>query len=208
VRLRAGRESSDEVRAALVRGLEKHRSPIEAGAWCIAAGLAHAQGAREAIVEWAVGNQDSEARPHAALALGLLGWDGAVLALRKTVQDSRYRPFVLRDASISLGLLGSTDNVVHLTQMLGEAQGLTSLSAIASALSYVGDARAVDPLLALLQRGERPDRVRAFAAAALGGLCDRDLVPWNAEIARTVNYWVPPATLYEPAAGTGILDLL
>ncbi|MBI5363744.1 MAG: HEAT repeat domain-containing protein [Planctomycetes bacterium] len=207
VRLRAGADASDEVRAALVKGLAQHKSPSDAGALCLAAALARASNARDAIVAAATSGDDAETRPHAALALGLLGWDGAVITLRKAVIDARNKPLLLREASIGLGLLGSTDNVPNLVRMLGEQASTTWMAAITGALSYVGDARAVDPLLALLPKGERPDSVRAFAAAALGGICDRELLPWNAPMAFLVNYSVPPATLYEPTSGTGILDL-
>jgi hypothetical protein len=125
-----------------------------------------------------------------AMALGLLGWDGAVISLRKVVQDSRFRPLVLRDASIALGMLGSSEAVTGLVGMLGDAQSIAVQSAIASALGYVGDERSLDALLELMKKSARPDRVRAFAAAALGGVCDTSSTPWNAPIASSVNYWL------------------
>lgn len=207
LRIRAGRDPSSEVQAALVKALEQKRSPGEAGAICIAAALAHANEARDGISRWVTENQDSETRPHAALALGLLGWDGGVLPLRKALQDAKNRGLLLRESSIALGLLGSTDVVPNLVGLLETSESLTWQSSIASALSYVGDARAIDPLLALLEKGKRPDRVRAFSAAALGGVCDEERIPWNAPIGFLVHYGVPPATLYEPTTGTGILDL-
>ncbi|MBK7875437.1 MAG: HEAT repeat domain-containing protein [Planctomycetes bacterium] len=207
LRLRSGADASTEVQAALVKALAQRKSPGDAGALCLAAALTRAPEARDSIVEWTVGNQESEARPYAALALGLLGWDGGVLPLRKAVLDAKNRPLLLREASIALGLLGSNEVVPTLVRSLAESESLPWQSAIAGALSYVGDARAIDPLLALLEKGKRPDRMRSFAAAALGGVCDRERIPWNAPIGFTVHYAVPPATLYEPSSGTGILDL-
>jgi hypothetical protein len=208
LQLRAGMPPTPIAREALAAGLEQRKSAAEAGAWCLAAGLARCEAGRDRIVWWTTENQDAPARPHAALALGLLGWDGAVLSLRRVLPDARYRPLLLRDASIALGILGSDDVVKRLTQMLGESQSLAAHSAISSALTYVGDARALDALLPLVERGDRPDGVRAFAAAAIGGLCDPQREPWNAELARGVCYWAAPATLFEPASAMGILDLL
>lgn len=205
---RAGHEISPEVQAALLKGLKERKSPGEAGAWCLANALARQQDAREFLLETVLDNGESPARSHSALALGLLGWDGAVIPLRKVLPDSRYRPYLLRDTAIALGLLGSREAVNELLRMLGDTASLASMSAVASALGYIGDARALEPLVAMVRKGDRPDRVRAFAAAALGGVCDRDALPWNAEIAFSANYWVTPATLYEPGGATGILDLL
>lgn len=208
LRLEAGGAPAKDVQSVLEKGVIQRRGPLEAGAWCLAAALARDTAARDPILDFVLTDRDSESRPHGALALGLLGWDGAVISLRRVVQDSRYRPLVLRDASIALGMLGSSEAVPSLLAMLDESPSLAVQSAVSSALGYVGDARAVEPLLATLPKGTRPDSVRAFAIAALGGLCDRDPLPWNAPIAESVNYWVPPTTLYDPATGTGILDLL
>ncbi len=205
---RAGHEIAPETQAALLKGLRDHKSPGESGAWCIANALARQQDARDFLLETVLDNGESPARSHSALALGLLGWDGAVIPLRKVLPEARYRPYLLRDTAIALGLLGSREAVNELLRMLGDTTSLASMSAVASALGYIGDARALEPLVTMLRKGDRPDRVRAFAAAALGGICDRDMLPWNAEIAFSANYWVTPATLYEPGGATGILDLL
>lgn len=208
LRLEGGGEPAKDVQVLLEKGVVQRRGPLEAGAWCLAAALSRDASARDPILEFVLTDRDSESRPHAALALGLLGWDGAVISLRRVVQDSRFRPLVLRDASIALGLLGSSEAVTSLLAMLDDSPSLAVQSAVSSALGYVGDARAVTPLLAAVTKGGRPDSVRAFAISALGGMCDRDPLPWNASIASSVNYWVPTATLYDPATGTGILDLL
>lgn len=206
--IRAGHDASPEAHAALLKGLHERKSPNELGAWCIANALALQQEAREPLLEIVLDNSETPARSHAALALGLLRWDGAVIGLRKVLPDARYKPYLLRDIAISLGLLGSQEIVPELLRMLDDTASLASMSAVASGLGYVGDARAIDPLVAMVKKGDRPDRVRAFAAAALGGLCDRDPRPWNAEIACAANYWLTPATLFEPGGATGILDLL
>jgi hypothetical protein len=92
--------------------------------------------------------------------------------------------------------------------MLESAQGLSAQSAIATALGYVGDARAVDPLLVLAREQTRSSGARAFAVVALGLICDRQMLPWNACVAADANYWVPPASLFDPTTGLGLIDIL
>jgi hypothetical protein len=33
-------------------------------------------------------------------------------------------------------------------------------------------------------------------------------LPWNTPISVDVNWWLPPATLYDPTTSTGVLDIL
>ena len=59
----------------------------------------------------------------------------------------------------------------------------------------------------MLGDGARTDRARAFAAAALGGVADRDRLPWNTSLKLGVNPSALPETLLD-ASGLGILNLL
>jgi HEAT repeat protein len=85
---------------------------------------------------------------------------------------------------------------------------LGAQSAIACALGFIGDARTIEPLLALVESKSSGDRTKAFAAAALGNICDDSPMPWNSAYGIDVNYVMPPPTLYEPTGGAGLLDLL
>jgi HEAT repeat protein len=203
-----GAEPSGDARSAIRSALVDRRSPSELGACCIAAGLMHDSGARDVLVHVLLDGSDDELRAHAAIGLGLMEEESAIEPLRKVVADARYRPVLLRDAAIALGLLGDAKASSQLASMLAEAKSLEAQSAIASALGFIGDARAIEPLLALVESKNAGDRTKAFAVAALGNICDESLMPWNSAYALDVNYVLPPATLYEPVGGAGLLDLL
>ena len=82
----------------------------------------------------------------------------------------------------------------------------TQLSAYATALSQVGDQRSIDPLIRLLHDGAAGALPRAFAAVALGGICDWRRLPWNTPLGADINYRATVETLTDQ--NTGILDIL
>lgn len=202
-----GETAGGESLRALHRALEKHPGPQEAGAYALALALAGDTTAREAILAHARTTQDEELQSQACIALGLLDAREAVLPLRSVVAESRLRPLVLRDGSIALALLGDHALVPSLLGWLREAPNSALLAASADALGWVGDARAIEPLCALLDDRAVPDRVRAFASVALGRLCDRELLPWSTGLARDLNWALVPTSLFDPASGAGVLDL-
>jgi HEAT repeat protein len=123
------------------------------------------------------------------------------------LKQSKYRPELLSRAAIGLGLIGDKDLVLELVTMLRETNGTAGQAAISSALGLVGDARAIDPLLEMVaQRSGLTDTARAFAAVALGTVCDGDALPWNEAISRGVHYGVATQTLIGEARG--ILEIL
>jgi HEAT repeat protein len=104
--------------------------------------------------------------------------------------------------------MGDKSTVETLVRMLGEAQGLASQAAISSALGFIGDARSIDSLITLMQDKQKTDNARGFAAAALGIVSDKEMLPWNTKISVNINYRANTPTLTSPSAGTGILDIL
>jgi HEAT repeat protein len=107
----------------------------------------------------------------------------------------------------ALGRLGDAEAVEQLTSMLeSSVGGLARMSALASGLGQLGDRRCIAPLLQMLSNRELTPLTRAFAAVALGGVCDPEPMPWNARYAASVNYRAAVETLTDGAAG--ILDIL
>ena len=47
---------------------------------------------------------------------------------------------------------------------------------------------------------------RAFAAVALGGVADKESLPWRTKLSRDMNYRAAVETLTQ--SGTGVLDIL
>jgi HEAT repeat protein len=76
----------------------------------------------------------------------------------------------------------------------------------AIALAFIGDRRTIQPLKKMLFNEDLTALSRAFAAFALGGVADKEKLPWNSKIARNMNYRSSVETLTQ--SGTGVLDIL
>ncbi len=120
---------------------------------------------------------------------------------------SRYRPELLQQAAIGLGLMGDYNLVPYLTYMLVEANSLASQAAITKALGFIGDRRSIPPLLSLLEEREVTALSRAFGAAALGLIAERSMLPWNTDISCDLNYRAATVTLND-TQGTGVVNIL
>jgi HEAT repeat protein len=182
-------------------------SPQEAGAYCLAAGLLGDRGAAPLVTAELERLADDGGRGFAALSLGLMNERGARERLRDLVAEAGHRQALLEQACIALALLGDKDLVSQLCALLTEAQSLPAQAAVALALGRIGDARAVDPLVAMLRDRSITASARGFAAVALGDVADKELMPWSAKIAADVHYGAGTATLSD-AQGAGILDIL
>ena len=203
----AGAAPSADALGALREALRAALSPEEVGGLEIAVGLAGDLEAKAVLLEKIEQLKQDDVQGFAAVALGLLGARESTEALRKLVSSSRYRPALLRDAAIGLGLLGDRAIAEDLVGMLREAKSLSSQAAITSALGFIGDRRALAPLIDLVRDGELVDTARAFGVVALGIIGDRHAYPWNTLLAADLNYAATTATLSN-GAGTGVLDIL
>ncbi|MBI5853514.1 MAG: HEAT repeat domain-containing protein [Planctomycetes bacterium] len=152
-------------------------------------------------------NRD-ELAGYMCVALALMGQTEAVQQIQDIVSTSTRRPIRLRQAAIALGKLGDKSAAQILIKMLtddGEPD-LAKMSAIASALGFIGDQRTIDPLVKMLFDTNLPPLSRAFSAVALGGVADKELLPWNSKLAVNMNYRAAVETLTNQAVG--ILDIL
>ncbi len=197
-----------EVCESLLRTLDAAKSPHAIGAAAIALGLCRAPGSgdrlRAALSEY--GDRE-DVGGQIAIGLALLEERSAAPHIRELLADSVRKPQLLVRFAMSLGKLGDAEAVAQLTSMLTDAEGgLARLSAVASGLGQLGDRRCVDPLVQMLQNKTLTPLTRAFAAVALGGVCDPEPMPWNARYAATLNYRAAVETLTDGASG--ILDIL
>ncbi len=197
-------EMSDALRASLKE--EKDRSRL--AAYAIGAGILGDVESQEILRKKLGEETDDEARGYIAISLGLMNTRSAVEPIQSIIAESKYRPTLLKQAAIGLGLLGDKDLVPNLIQMLSDAKGLATQAAISSALGFIGDARSIDPLVGMLQNKDLTERARGFAAVALGIVADKETLPWNTKIAIDLNYRASTQTLVDAQGGTGILDIL
>jgi len=187
--------------------LQEENDPSTRAALAISCGIMGATDAAPHLLGLLERERVEDARGHVAVALGLMGSREALAPIRKIVDESRYRPELLKHAAIALALLGDADAVPKLVGLLGEARSLATQASLSSALGFIGDQRSIVPLVTMLRNKDLTERARAFAAVALGLVADKELLPWNAKIAQDCDYRAAPATLTDPS-GTGILDIL
>ncbi len=210
-----GRELADRGRAhdgavddALLSACEREKDPAQVGAYCLALGLRkHVEAIPVLIHHMREGfRSQDDARGEAAIALGLIGDVSSIEAIEAVIEESLYRPELLKQAAVALGLLGDRQIVGKLVAMLATAKGFSSQAALATALGVIGDSTSIDPLIALLRDGAATAGARGFAAVALGMVCDPEDLPRISRIAVDTNYRANTPTL--TGAGTGILDIL
>ncbi|HRV83015.1 MAG TPA: hypothetical protein P5218_16405, partial [Planctomycetota bacterium] len=187
---------------------EACKNPSQAGAFMLALGLIHdTESARMILEKLDYFAGSDETRGHAAVALGLMGYAQAIEPIQKILDSSAFRPELMKQAAVALGLLGDKKMVDNLVKMLGEAKSLSSQAAIASALGTIGDRNSIGGLVDMLKDSGKTQTARGFAAVALGIVCDKELLPWNAKIGENINYRANTVTLTGEDK-TGILDLL
>jgi HEAT repeat protein len=204
----AGRAlASPASKSALRTALQDAGSPSPMSAFAIACGIARDVEAKSILRDKLKTAPGDEVRGYVAVALGLVRAREAAPDIEALVLESKYKPALLRESAIGLGLLGDKNVVPELVKMLGEAHGFSAQAALASALGFIGDARSIQPLVEMLQRHDITDSARGFAAVALGIVADKEALPWNSKISTNVDYRASTVTLTGPDA-TGILDLL
>ncbi len=204
----AGKPASPEVGSALREMLGKSTSPEEVGGYAIALGIARDTQSTPVLLEKLDQIKDVEARGFVAVSLGLVEARTAIEPIETLVRKSRFQTELLQAASIALGLLGDKELVPDLVKMLQEASSLSAQAAISTGLGHIGDARSIEPLLALFEDQEKTAAARAFAGVALGIVADKDELPWNSRISVDINYRANTPTLVSPGTGRGILDIL
>ncbi len=199
--------ASGTAKEILRKALEDAVSPEQVGAFSIGLGIAADVEGKKLLAEKLAKTSEPNARGYITIGLGLMDARESVKDIQAIVKDSKYKPDLLKSAAIGLGLLGDKELVPDLCTMLGEAKGLSSQAAIASALGFIGDSRSIDPLVAMLKKKDITDSARGFAAVALGIVADKELLPWNSKISTNINYRANTTTLTGDN-GTGILDIL
>jgi HEAT repeat protein len=136
----------------------------------------------------------------------MLGDDESIPRIEQMLEESVHRPDLLRLVSVALAVLGHRPAAPRLVELLGEDKSFEGIAAISASLALIGDRSSIDPLVALLRDGRLNKAGRSMAAAALGGIADKDLLPWNAGFTANVNYRAALGTFAN--GGTGVFEIL
>ncbi len=207
----AGAPPSLKHRALLRDRLEDAASPEAASAAGMALGLASDEEAIPEVTRGLSGG-DYTVRGLYATALALLEATTSIQTLRDIAADDLVAPVVLREVSITLALLRDDFLVELLVGKLARARFMPERIAALQGLAWCNDPGAVPALLYVMRekrigRRKIDDTSRAFAAAALGAVCSRRSLPWNAHLALDVNWNAAPPSLTHARNGGGVLDL-
>lgn len=206
---RRGLPLADETGAALRDSLDQERSPLDLGAYALALGLRGDIQAAPLIAAKLTSVADASARGHLALALGMTGDASFTGLLQRELPGEIYRPESIGRMAMALALLGDKRLVPELVEALRTTRSSAVRAVHAWTLGFVGDARAIEPLTALLADREQPILLRGIAALALGFAAERRERPWNTALAQDAHYPSAPPTLTArtTGAGGGVLDI-
>ncbi|MCC7396128.1 MAG: HEAT repeat domain-containing protein [Planctomycetes bacterium] len=205
--LRAGGDVDDQVGAMLLRELRATGNDDTMSAMAIALGLTGYVDAADTLtlhldevsLHW-------QLIGYCSIGLALLDQQQVADKLLALIEKHRRFPFIVQQAAIALGSFGDPRVVPALLGQLEKSDSTAVLASLANALAQVGDRDSAGPLIKVLLDGGRPLLARAFAAAALGSIADKDPLPWNTTIAVGMNYMATVDTLTN--GSTGILDIL
>ncbi len=141
------------------------------------------------------------------IGLALMPAPDAVDVVRDVVAGAVRYPLLLTQAAIALAKLGDKTAISQLNALLkAGSQSVGRLSGVATAYRFIGDRRAIGPLIKLLGDDDLAKLSRAFVAAALGGVADKEQLPWNHKLAVGTNYRAVVDSLTN--GQTGVLDIL
>ncbi len=188
--------------------LRNERTPEQLSAYAVACGLARAQEAA-ADLRALLGTyrRHDETCALLCIALALLDDKKAIPLLRELINDSIRRPEIIRGAAIAYGRLAGVEaSDLLLAQLEQNDLSTIRLAGVAKALELIGERRALAPLQQILGKSTVTHLARAFSAAALGGICDKEDLPWNVKISVDINYRAAVETLTN--GQSGILDIL
>jgi HEAT repeat protein len=197
---------------ATLTAFKRCKAPDRKAAFALALGLMNYVEGAEEIRDSMTRIQDSQFRGYAAVSLGLLNSRKYMELITDIVTESKRDPDLLKQASIGLGLMKDRNAVGLLLDYLEPQKGkrprLAVLSAVATALGFIGDKSAVTPLIHTMAQERIAHLGRAFAAVALGMVADQHDLPWNSVFSENLNYRAAVSTLVDQQTGTGILDIL
>jgi len=180
-----------KIRTAVARGSERHKDSETKAAFMIARGLLKDRTAIEECVRIVSRRGDATLRGPCCVALGLMGRERVTPDVKDALRDAlleRTNADLRRDAATALGLIRDANTIPMLLEELKRAKSFTVQGQIILAIGTIGDQRAIDPLIEILDNTTRPDGTRAMAAVGLGMIGDLLPLPRLGRLSKDYNY--------------------
>ncbi len=178
------------------------------GALSIAMGLCGYSPAQDKLAEQL--DKDShraELAGYLSTSLALLRYKESIPRIRRIAMASQHRPNLLVKTCSSLALLKDKTIAPKLLLALDQKKpNVTQLAAIATAIGQVGDRTSLSDILKVITDPTITRMGRGSAISGLGGVVDREAMPWHAAISANLNYRANVETLSD--GSRGILDIL
>lgn len=204
---RAGGAIDDDIGRLLREEILDQENEEALSAFAVGLGLTGWEPAYDDLMEQLKKHEKRErVAGYLCVAAALLGNREATPELSAIMGRSLRRPFLLQQSAIALGRLGDKAAVPQLQDMLTKSESVASLASIAGGIGEIGDRRTITPLLDMLKDDALGKLARAFVAASLGRIGDKDKLPWNVPYSLDVNYRADVDTLINGM--NGILDIL
>lgn len=195
-------EARPELAESLIAAYSSEGDPSYRGAFALALGLLdEAQRADELYADFQQ-QQDQELNGFIALALGFMSYSPASETLRTICQAKPILAMYRMRLATSLALLADEGTDEALIGLLGEGHAVGVNAAAAKALGLIGGAPALVTLQAIAADQHTAELARAFACVALGMICEKTALPWNARLSADSNFRSLAPTLRE------VLDIL
>ncbi len=174
---------------------EERRTPSHRSAVAVALGLLKDPESIPALASLAADESTNPMlRGYAALGLGLAGDRSQVPVIERALAD-RPSPSLVEPLARAAGLIGTDDALTTLLRAVESADCGGERGSLLLALGHLRDARAVEPLLGLLERRGADGSARVFAALALGHVANRHPVPRSSALTSHRNYLIATPTV-------------
>jgi HEAT repeat protein len=195
-------EAQPQLAESLIAAYSEEGDPSFQGAFALALGLLDERRRADELFADFNGQQDQELNGFIALALGFLGYDPASETLRTLARAKPILAMYRMRLATALALLADDGTDEALIALLGEGHSVGVNAAAAKALGLIGGTAALTKLAEIAVDPNQAELARAFACVALGMICEKTALPWNARLSADSNFRTLVPTLRE------VLDIL
>jgi len=190
-------ESQAELGEALTAAYSAEGDPSYKGSFALALGLLDDRGPAGELFADLRERQDQELNGFTALSLGFMGYRPAAETLRGQCQAQSILPLYRMRLATSLALLADDGADEALIALLGQGHAVGVNAAAARSLGLIGGEPALRTLSAMAADPDQGSLARAFACVAIGMICEKTELPWNARLSADSNFRCLAPTLRE-----------